>query len=128
MAGLPAAWQQATADGLCLPCLISDQQLVELLSQAKLLLQRVQRESDCGTLEYSRMQASAATLQLRIHKLLQQVQQQQVVQGLSFVWVESQLVTAIKEGHWVSAKRCKIVMVCRYWLLQDAAILCDVSL
>jgi hypothetical protein len=99
VASLPAAWQHATAHGLSLPSLMEDEQLMDVLHQAHVLLELVQQQGE-GISSQGRKRA--ASLQNSVQQLVQAVQEQEAVQGLSFVWVESQLVTAIKEGHWVS--------------------------
>jgi hypothetical protein len=101
VASLPAAWQHAAASGLSLPCLMGDEQVMDVLHQAHVLLEVVQQQAEGIS---SQGRSRAASLQRSLQQVVAAVQQREAVQGLSFVWVESQLVTAIKEGHWVSNK------------------------
>jgi hypothetical protein len=79
--------------------LLPDKQLQQLLQTAHTLLLMLQEEH---SLLPSSAQSALHSLERQLLHLQGQLDNQQGSQGISFVWVESLLVTAMREGHWVS--------------------------
>lgn len=87
--------------------LVPNVQLQELLQAADTLLVLLREQQ---MLLPSQVQLQLHSLQQRLMRLqrqLAQQQQQSADEGMTFAWVESLLVTAMREGHWVR-ERCSL--------------------
>jgi midasin (ATPase involved in ribosome maturation) len=88
--------------------LLPDAELEQLLQSAHTLLLMLDEQTSMH---------AKHQLEKQLMQLQGQLSSQQGRQGISFVWVESMLVTAMREGHWVSA--CTVLMA---YALVDACL------
>ncbi|WIA29986.1 hypothetical protein OEZ86_000084 [Tetradesmus obliquus] len=72
-----------------------------LQPSAALLLQRLIKLATCQCLQSPSAQSALRHLETQLMQLQEQLSNKQSSHGISFVWVESLLVTAMREGHWV---------------------------
>ena len=97
--------------------LLTDDQLAGLLDEADMLLLLMSEEQ----LQLPReVQGALDHLKQHLGGIRRKMEDIKPVQGLAFAWVESQLVAAVKEGHWVSGSRmfsrCPLLCYIRYSL------------
>jgi hypothetical protein len=115
ISGMPKSWLGSTegAAGLmsgAVPTALSTSspqfqlmpkaQLALLLQNAYMLLLRLQEQVDQAQLPFQ-MQHSLHRLEQQLMQMQQKLDEQQGSQSLAFTWVESLLVAAIRQGHWV---------------------------
>lgn len=120
LSSMPASWLDSEAGtGFASGTASSGLQLLPD-AQLQQLLQTVHTLSLLLGEQHSLLPGSAQSalrhLETQLMQLQEQLSNKQSSHGISFVWVESLLVTAMREGHWVGGNSCCLSRSCSWFL------------
>lgn len=112
LSGLPNSWLLSTAQAeFTAP--ISQRTVALPQTELQLVLEHAHRTLQLLSQQQVGLPADVVAvvhkLQHRISAAQQQIEEQQKHSGLSFAWVEAPLVTAMREGHWVSQQPAPVL-------------------